>query len=113
MKKIYSTIVKNRKIGTVIHEYNNRLRNKASTTEDNATIKDYIEHCIRSYLLGCYIVTKAKITPINQIKYSKTYSLTSMPRLTDAVFLNIKSDLSPAEKDYLDNIKLIYGVTYI
>ena len=113
MKKIYSTIVKNRKIGTVIHEYNNRLRNKASTTEDNATIKDYIEHCIRSYLLGCYIVTKAKITPINQIKYGKTYSLESMPRLTDAVFLNIKSDLSPAEKDYLDNIKLIYGVTYI
>lgn len=110
---IYNKIIENSKIAKETQEYNNRLRNKASTTGDNATIKDYIEHCIRSYLLGCYIVTKAKITPINQIKYGKTYSLESMPRLTDAVFLNIKSELNPSEKGYLDNIKHIYGVTYI
>ena len=93
--------------------YDDRTRSENAVSGDNSTVKDYIEHCVRSYLLGCYITQKAKITPINQIKYGRPYTLKSMPRLTDAVFLNIKAPLSAVTARHHSSIKRIYKVKYI
>ena len=56
---------------------------------------DYISHCVRSYLLGAFLKSY-HIDPKPCIETDKTFQ--PMPRLTDAVFLNIKKELTPKEK---------------
>ena len=112
-EKIYKKIIDHSAIRCISLDYDNRARAANTLSGDNSTVKDYIEHCVRSYLLGCYITQKAKITPINQIKYGLPYALESMPRLTDAVFLNIKAPLSAVIARYHSSIKRIYKVKYI
>ena len=112
-KIIAKQIINNPVISRISGAYDTRTRTATTLSGDNSAVKDYIEHCIRSYLLGCYITQKAKITPINQIKYGLPYALESMPRLTDAVFLNIKAPLSAAIARHHSSIKRIYKVKYI
>ena len=112
-KIIAKQIINNPVISRIRGAYDTRTRTATTLSGDNSAVKDYIEHCIRSYLLGCYITQKAKITPINQIKYGFPYALESMPRLTDAVFLNIKAPLSAAIARHHSSIKRIYKVKYI
>lgn len=112
-EKIYKKIIDRPAIRGISLDYDNRARIANALVGDNSTVKDYIEHCVRSYLLGCYITQKAKITPINQIKYGLSYTLESMPRLTDTVFLNIKAPLSTVITRHHSSIKRIYKVKYI
>ena len=49
--------------------------------------------------------------PINQIKYGGR-ALSSMPRWTDAILLNVKAPLSKAEEDHLASVANIYGIVY-
>ncbi len=72
--------------------------------DDKISVKQYIDHCVRSYLLGKYIHDK-KITPSQQIanmpssqQIANMPSFNPMSRLTDAVFLNIKKE--PTENEY-------------
>lgn len=110
---IAKQIINNPVISRISEAYDTRTRTATALSGDNSTVKDYIEHCVRSYLLGWYITNKAKITPINQIKYGLPYALESMPRLTDAVFLNIKAPLSAVIASHHSSIKRIYKVKYI
>lgn len=68
-------------------------------TDDSDNIKDtnYIKHCIRSYLMGCFL-EKEGINPISYIKGKETFC--PMPRLTDTIFLNIKKELTGKEQKY-------------
>ena len=106
-------ITKDPAIKKIINEYNKRNRQLSTTSGDNSTVKDYIEHCIRSYLLGCYIKNKARIKPINQIKYNNPVSIFSMPRLTDTILLNIKEPLSGKLWDYFKSVEKVFKVKYI
>ncbi len=108
---IYNGISNNAEIQTIIEEYNKRARDTTNTSNDNSTIKDYIEHTIRSYLLGCFL-KEAKITPINLVRYNQQVQIMSMPRLTDAIFLNIKAPCSSNEEKHYDSIKNVYGIEY-
>ncbi len=54
--------------------------------------KTYINHCVRSYLLGCYL--KGKIKPSDELAGKGFWS---MSRLTDTVFLNIKGKMTKNE----------------
>lgn len=112
---LYNSIINDQTIKIIIDEYDKRKRQDSTETGDNSTVKDYIEHCIRSYLLGCYIADKSKsnITPREQIKYNKPYSIFSMPRLTDAILLNIKEPISNSISKHFDSIKRIFKVKYI
>ena len=112
-KVIVKQIINNSIIRSISGVYETRMRTTTALSGDNSSVKDYIEHCVRSYLLGCYITQKAKITPINQIKYALPYTLKSMPRLTDAVFLNMKAPLSSVIARHHNSIKRIYKVKYI
>ena len=115
ISKLYQRIIKKLSIVAIIEKYENRKRQDFTAAGDNSTAKDYIEHCIRSYLLGCYIAdkTKANITPSNQIRYNKPYTIDPMPRLTDAILLNIKGPMSKALSDHYSSIKRIFNVKYI
>ena len=106
-------ITKDPVIKEIINEYNTRNRQVSTTSGDNSTVKDYIEHCIRSYLLGCYIKNKAQIKPINQIKYNNPVSIFSMPRLTDTILLNIKEPLSGKLLNHFYSVEKIFKVKYI
>ena len=110
--ELYDSITDNPTVKSMIAEYDTRKRQDPAATGDNSTVKDYIEHCIRSYLLGCYVAGKT-ITPSEQIRYNKPYSIAPMPRLTDAVFLNIKEPISNSISKHFDSIKRIFKVTYI
>lgn len=110
--KIYDKTSRKPEIAKIYETYNERARNANTSSEDNFTVRDYIEHCIRSYLLGCHIKAKG-ISPINQIKYTGNYTVESMPRLTDSVFLNIKAPISDKVKDYYVRLKEIYDISYI
>ena len=112
---LYQKIAQNASVKEIIKEYETRKRQDSTATGDNSTVKDYIEHCIRSYLLGCYIAdkTKANITPSDQIRYNKPYSIAPMPRLTDAILLNIKEPISNSISKHFDSIKRIFKVKYI
>ncbi|MBO5714896.1 MAG: hypothetical protein J6S23_00695 [Clostridia bacterium] len=112
-KSIATKIIDNPIICRLGRVYDNRTRSANAVSGDNSTVKDYIEHCVRSYLLGCYITQKTEITPINQIKYGCSYVLESMPRLTDAIFLNIKAPLSAVIARHYSSIKRIYKVKYM
>lgn len=112
---LYQKIAQKASVKEIIKEYETRKRQDSTATGDNSTVKDYIEHCIRSYLLGCYIAdkTKANITPSDQIRYNKPYSIAPMPRLTDAILLNIKEPISNSISKHFDSIKRIFKVKYI
>ena len=113
---IYDSITQTPTIKKAINEYDSRKRQDFTAMGDNSTVKDYIEHCIRSYLLGCYIVVdrnKANISPSNQIRYNKPYSIAPMPRLTDAILLNIKEPISNVLSKHYNSIKNIFKVKYI
>lgn len=112
---LYNSITNDQTIKNIICEYDTRKRQNSTTKGDNSTVKDYIEHSIRSYLIGCYLADKSKagITPIEQIKYNKPYSISSMPRLTDAILLNIKEPVYGGLKHHLDSIKTIFNVKYV
>ena len=112
-KSIVKQIIDNNIICGLSQAYDDRTRSANAVSGDNSTVRDYIEHCVRSYLLGCYITEKAKITPINQIKYGLPYKLESMPRLTDAIFLNIKAPLPEVIERHYRSIKKNYKVKYI
>ena len=112
VKRIYQTISTDPAIVAIEALYGARVRSAASTSGDNANVKDYIEHCIRSYLLGVYI-SQNGIVPIDQITSDPSYSVRSMPRLTDAIFLNVKARITDVMKDHYDSIKRIYGVSYL
>ena len=73
-------------------------------SDDQLEGKHYIEHCVRSYLIGCYL-TQKKIIPINQMKCFPNIQIQSMPRLTDAIFLNIKKALTPKEEAYQKSLE--------
>ena len=77
----------------------------SNDNDDKLTNKNYIAHCVRSYLLGVYLKNN-NIVPHNVILSDKT--LCPMPRLTDTVFLNIKKDLTAKEKDYQKVLDDIY-----
>lgn len=104
-------IYKNINVDSIKDDYKKRTRSKQKTKDDDSTVKDYIEHCIRSYLLGCFIKNEAKINPINQIQNSIMPQVESMPRLTDAIFLNIK-EYKQGEIDKQNRIKKFYKITY-
>ena len=77
---------------------------KENDDGDNIKAANYINHCIRSYLMGCFLKNNG-INPISYIKGKTDFR--PMPRLTDTIFLNIKKELTKKEKDYqdlLDNI---------
>ncbi len=112
ISKIYKDIINDSSIKAIITRYKDRTRNKSTSSDDNSTIKDYIEHCVRSYLLGCHI-NKESISPINQIKYASGYTVESMPRLTDSVFLNIKAPISKKVKAHYASLKKVYKISYI
>ncbi|MBQ7320104.1 MAG: hypothetical protein IJW97_08030 [Clostridia bacterium] len=112
-KRIYGTVAAFPDVHRICEIYDSRSRGSVALSNDNLTVKDYIEHCIRSYLLGCYLTHTARIQPINQIKYAAAPSISSMPRLTDAIFLNIKSPLSDALTNHYRSIKDGYHVGYI
>ena len=85
----------------------------ASTASDSETVdtdekikeNHYITHCARSYILGCYIKNKTTITPKDLIRFnSPLFSLQSMPRLTDAIFLNIKKAPMPKDEQYAQSL---------
>lgn len=63
---------------------------------DKAEAKEYINHCVRSYLLGCKL--KDTIEPNDGLAGK---GLWSMPRLIDTVFLNIKGKLTKDEANRL------------
>ena len=113
--RLYNSITNGQTIKNIICEYDTRKRLDSTATGDNSTVKDYIEHCIRSYLLGCYIAdkTKANITPNDQIRYNKPYSVAPMPRLTDSILLNIKEPISDSLLKHHQSIKNIFKVKYI
>lgn len=112
VKGIYDKISRKNEIVDIYEIYKKRARNANTSSEDNFTVRDYIEHCIRSYLLGCHIKAEG-ISPIKQIKYTDNYTVESMPRLTDSVFLNIKAPISDKVKDHYVCLKEIYNISYI
>lgn len=69
--------------------------------DDSIEGKHYITHCVRSYLMGAFL-KKNSVSPINCINGAP--SLCSMPRLIDAVFLNIKRPLTEKEKKYQESL---------
>lgn len=105
LSTIKDEIIESKEIKDILELYNKRARDDKNS-QDN-TVSDYIEHCIRSYLLGCFIKDK-NINPINLIKYDKQTVISSMPRLTDAVFLNIKTPISTKEKEHLESLDKKY-----
>lgn len=111
--EIYTTITGNASIKTNTDIYDKRTRKSTASYENSSAARDYIEHCIRSYLLGCFITNDTKIVPINQIRYSTSFSVNSMPRLTDAVFLNIKAPITGAVENHYRSVKEVYGIKYI
>ena len=65
-----------------IAQYERRKR----SPQDWNKAEGYISHCVRSYLLACKM-KDAGIAPESQLPDRE---LCSMPRLTDAIFLNVK-----------------------
>ncbi len=57
--------------------------------------KQYVIHCVRSYLLGCLLKYHV-IKPCSQMADG---SICSMPRLIDTVFLNVKGKLTKDEAE--------------
>ncbi len=92
MNKIYKEIINFSDIQVMMEKYKIRSR---IDKEDTSTLKNYTEHCIRSYLMG-YFLNRNQIKPCNYI--SSKSPLYSMPRLTDTIFLNIKKIQSESDK---------------
>ena len=69
-------------LGQLVQEYDERKR---SPMDENKAV-GYVTHCVRSYMLACKLKA-AGIEPESQLPNRQ---LCPMPRLTDAVFLNIK-----------------------
>lgn len=115
ISRIYNKISQKDEIKAINEGYRGRSLKKSnnSNNDNDLSVKDYIEHAIRSYLLGCYMKNNANITPINHIKYDQTLSIRSMPRITDAVFLNIKAPLTKSLKKHYRSVQRIYHVTYL
>ncbi len=109
--RLYNKICNQKIVQIVLQVYEKRTRVPNSTSNDTSSAKDYIKHCIRSYLLGKHIKDQVGEAPINQIKYGGR-ALSSMPRWTDAILLNVKAPLSKAEEDHLASVANIYGIVY-
>jgi hypothetical protein len=77
----------------------------ADRKPENAML--YVTHCIRYYILGCML--KGKITLKELWKNGKT----SMPRLTDSVFLNIKGKLLADERKHYQKLNQVYEANEI
>ena len=76
-----------------------------SEDSDNVKKSHYAAHCVRSYLMGCFLTPKG-IVPISHIKGDQDFK--PMPRLVDTVFLNIKKPLTDKEINYIDCLERIY-----
>ncbi len=79
----------------------NMMIDPDKTVEDNSDDplngNHYVEHCVRSYLLGEFLARNG-VVPCSVITAEPCVK--PMPRLTDAVFLNIKKPLTRKESDY-------------
>lgn len=109
--QLYDKICGQKNVQIVLEVYEKRTRVPDSTSNDTSSAKDYIKHCIRSYLLGKHIKSHVCEAPINQIKYGGR-ALSSMPRWTDAILLNVKAPLSKAEEKHLASVTDIYKIIY-
>lgn len=77
----------------------------ASEQSDNLKAKHYVNHCIRSYLMGVFLTTNG-IVPSCQIRTRPDFC--PMPRLTDTVFLNVKKELNNNENKYQKKLDEIF-----
>lgn len=108
VKKLIEKIVKEVEKSISLPESNADKKTNSGIEKDSQLEgKHYIDHCIRSYLMGCYL-KKEEIHPINQIKHLSSIELSSMPRLTDAIFLNIKKALTPKEVAYQKSLEVTF-----
>ena len=72
--------------------------NESVDSDEALKAGDYIDHCVRSYLV-CKFLKDKTITPSAQIKGEEDFA--PWTRLVDTVFLNIKKPLSTKEKEKL------------
>ncbi len=77
------------------HSSEDDSNSKEKYDDDDIGANNYIWHCARSYLLGKFIKDKM-IVPSVQIKGNDSFR--PIPRLTDAVLLNIKKERTKNEK---------------
>ena len=72
--------------------------NESVDSDEALKAGDYIDHCVRSYLV-CKFLKDKTITPSVQIKGEEDFA--PWTRLVDTVFLNIKKPLSKKETEKL------------